>query len=113
MASSKFQSGANLLLSAILAGGAVYLATKYLKPAVIAKDENGNDIIPEPAYVAKTISRDGISIFCITQEQENEIKAFLGIEPAGISLDEYCRSLSQSQLNAWGNGWIERFNACG
>lgn len=115
MAKGAIQSGANILLTALLAGGAVYAYSKFNKPAQDSSGgaDNGGDFVeptpPQPPYIAKYVTRGSYSFFAATAYQEALLKDFLGIDPQGMPLDDYVAALSPALLNQWVNNWAPRF----
>ena len=89
----------NKILTVILLAGAGvggYFLYKYFKE----KEEE-----PEPGY-PKTISRGPYSFTVYNQQEEIQMKEFLGIDPPGKDIDTYLSELAQEDLDYWKNYWI-------
>jgi len=89
----------------LLAGAGIggYFLYKYFKD----KEE------PTPPGYPKQICRDPYCFMVNNQEQETQMKDFLGIYPIGEDIDTYLSALTQIQLDEWKNYWVEMWNSLG
>ena len=60
----------------------------------------------EPGY-PKDICRSPYCFIVYTQEQEIQMKEFLGLEPSGADMDTYLANSTQTQLDFWKGYWVE------
>ena len=68
--------------------------------------------IPSPDF-PKTISREPYSFAANNAEEEKQLKEFLGIEPAGLPLDDWLAPKGIEDLDYWKNYWADIFVALG
>ena len=66
-----------------------------------------------PSYTPKTISRGAYSFTANTAEQEKQLKEFLGIDPAGDTLDTWLSKRDLAGLDQWKNYWADIFVSLG
>ena len=59
----------------------------------------------KPEY-PKKICRDPYCFEVYNEEEEKQMKEFLGIDPPGKDIDTYLSELTQIQLDEWKNYWI-------
>jgi len=60
---------------------------------------------PTPPEYPKAISRGPYSFDAENAEQETQLKDFLGIEPPGVTLDEYLSKLNREENRSWNDYW--------
>ncbi len=60
-----------------------------------------------PLEYPKIISRDPYAFFVYNEEEETQMKDFLGISPTKDDLDTYLSELTQTELLEWKNYWID------
>ena len=67
---------------------------------------------PTPSF-PKTISRGTYSFEARNDEEERQIKEFLGIDPSGVDLDTYVSELNKTELTDWWLYWSVVFQGLG
>jgi len=58
-----------------------------------------------PPEYPKTISREAYSFDVANKEQETYLRDFLGLEPPGVTIDEYLSKLDREENRKWWNYW--------
>jgi endonuclease YncB( thermonuclease family) len=77
---------------------------------VAAKPAAVPAIVPE---YPKTITRGTHSFSAKSAEEERQLKIFLGIDPAGLTLDEWIATKDEAAVEYWYNGWTRTWTNLG
>ena len=70
-------------------------------------------VFKEEEGYPKTISRGPYSFLVYNEEEEIQMKEFLGIDPPGLDIDTYLSALTPADLDYWKNYWNDIWTGLG